>query len=444
METIRTPPFSSVPEMTADRLLAESVFKSEKIAAIVRLVLFSLFIIRFFMVTTLSPERLISGLLPFAIGIIFSLYILLIYKKKQIGRPLLLASVAADGISCFSALLPNIFDESPYYYGIAALPETVVLLLIAIGAGFRLDKFVAIAGGGFTCALFLILITIDRAVNGVNFFVQGVTVSSYLLLFVAATILGYIVAQRTRRLATSSSIDAIRAQKAEENASALLRDHHDLRNFLSLALLNADFLASSLTSTGNTGEFVEDLQYGLKRAREIVEDARDRALNGLLHLDTISVVDVGSATEELTRSLATYCRERKVSLSLTNPVSMHCTLAGGVLGLKRILLNLILNAFEGDARGSARNVVISMMHDPGTPILQLRISDDGPGIHPEEIGKPLSAWETHKSAGSGQGMGIVYKLVQASGGTLSVSNKSNGGACVTIELPITPPSIPSN
>jgi signal transduction histidine kinase len=71
----------------------------------------------------------------------------------------------------------------------------------------------------------------------------------------------------------------------------------------------------------------------------------------------------------------------------------------------------------------------------------IRIDDDGPGIPPERIGRmfePFVRGEESRSSetgGAGLGLAIARAIIVALGGTVTLSNRAEGGLTARVTLP---------
>ena len=107
------------------------------------------------------------------------------------------------------------------------------------------------------------------------------------------------------------------------------------------------------------------------------------------------------------------------------------------------IANLLFNAAAHSPLGSP----ITVSAKVEAPWLAIRVSDQGPGIPPEALPHVFERFYRApggKSGGSGLGLSIVQALVQAHGGTVTAANGPQGGALLTLRLPIppTPPAAP--
>jgi two-component system sensor histidine kinase RegB len=101
------------------------------------------------------------------------------------------------------------------------------------------------------------------------------------------------------------------------------------------------------------------------------------------------------------------------------------------LSLKQVIFNVLDNAHEESP--SWMKVVTSREGNN----LQLTVNDAGKGFSPEmlaEIGRPYRS--SKGRPGGGLGLFLVVNVVRKLGGSVSAGNRAEGGASVTIELPL--------
>jgi signal transduction histidine kinase len=70
------------------------------------------------------------------------------------------------------------------------------------------------------------------------------------------------------------------------------------------------------------------------------------------------------------------------------------------------------------------------------------VIDQGPGIPPdqlEQVFEPFARLDTSRSSatgGAGLGLTIAHSCVRAHGGSIILKNRSAGGLCATVKLPV--------
>jgi nitrogen fixation/metabolism regulation signal transduction histidine kinase len=106
--------------------------------------------------------------------------------------------------------------------------------------------------------------------------------------------------------------------------------------------------------------------------------------------------------------------------------------------LRQILNNLLTNALEALDGQRDGSVVVETRRTAvgGHPVLDLVVSDNGPGFQREIIGQVFDPYVTSKPKGTGLGLAIVKKLVEEHGGRIEADNARGGGARVRILLPL--------
>jgi PAS domain S-box-containing protein len=113
--------------------------------------------------------------------------------------------------------------------------------------------------------------------------------------------------------------------------------------------------------------------------------------------------------------------------------------------LHRAVFNLLLNAaqFAGPA-----GIVRVQLEDPDecglsvgadlkSPVC-LKVADSGPGVDPNDVARIFDPFFSGRIGGSGLGLAVVHRAVEAHGGTVMVEEGPEGGAEFRVFLPGTP------
>ena len=104
--------------------------------------------------------------------------------------------------------------------------------------------------------------------------------------------------------------------------------------------------------------------------------------------------------------------------------------------MDHVWMNLISNAIKFSHDGG--RIFIASTQTAGS--IAVTIRDEGIGISPSEIGhifdKFYQADTAHSSVGNGLGLPLVYRIVQLSGGTISVKSEVGSGTEFTVTLPV--------
>src|SRR5205807_907328 len=93
------------------------------------------------------------------------------------------------------------------------------------------------------------------------------------------------------------------------------------------------------------------------------------------------------------------------------------------LRLKQVLYNYLSNAIKFSPAGAE---VVVRARSEGAGDFRIEVEDHGVGIRPEDLGKlfvdfqQLDAGYTRKYAGTGLGLALTRRLIEAQGGTVGV------------------------
>jgi nitrogen fixation/metabolism regulation signal transduction histidine kinase len=130
-------------------------------------------------------------------------------------------------------------------------------------------------------------------------------------------------------------------------------------------------------------------------------------------------------------------QESNVKIVLTSDPTMP--LVEGDQGrVRQILHNLIRNAVEAleGAKDGRIDVQIGVAEFDEVEVVQIRVEDNGPGFQTGSVSQIFDPYVTTKPKGTGLGLAIVKKLVEEHIGSIRAKNRSDGGAMISIRLPL--------
>jgi signal transduction histidine kinase len=111
--------------------------------------------------------------------------------------------------------------------------------------------------------------------------------------------------------------------------------------------------------------------------------------------------------------------------------------------LNQVLLNMIVNASHaiadslGDSPSSKGTITMETRLE--APFAEIRISDTGSGISPENLDRIFTPFFTTKAAGKGTGQGLAIAhtvIVEKHGGTIRVESEVGVGTTFIIQIPL--------
>lgn len=219
---------------------------------------------------------------------------------------------------------------------------------------------------------------------------------------------------------------------------------HEINNLLQPIIMGAEILEDRVIKDPQAQSTCEAILRNAHAASEIVRDILlfSRAETDPLELDTLPFDPAFDralklAKDQLPITIQTTTRKA----STYKPA--FCTFRQS--DLDRILLNLVLNAAQAmDNTGGIHitlDIVLSgadyMDKLEDRHYIKIDISDEGPGIPPENLEMIFNPFYTTKQSGTGLGLTIIYNIIQSWGGAIAVTNTAGGGgACFTIFIPV--------
>jgi len=99
--------------------------------------------------------------------------------------------------------------------------------------------------------------------------------------------------------------------------------------------------------------------------------------------------------------------------------------------LEQVMINLLKNAAES---GSSPGAITVSVHS-SAPGFRIEVADRGTGLSESTLRDALLPFYSTKPAGTGLGLTLCREIVEAHGGRLSLANRADGGARVTVWLP---------
>jgi two-component system sensor histidine kinase HupT/HoxJ len=109
--------------------------------------------------------------------------------------------------------------------------------------------------------------------------------------------------------------------------------------------------------------------------------------------------------------------------------------------LHQVFLNMIMNAEHAIAStGAGGRIDVTTAVAPARRMIVATVRDNGCGFAPDVLSHIFEPFYTTKEVGKGTGLGlaIAYGIVQDHGGQIIAANHPEGGAVLTVELPMKP------
>ena len=224
----------------------------------------------------------------------------------------------------------------------------------------------------------------------------------------------------------------IAAQRSAAWGEVARRLAHEIKNPLTPIQLSAERLQFKLASKLANGDAdmlargTQTIINQVQAMKRMVDDFRDYAR---LPAPELAALDLNALIHEV---LGLYeSSSARIDTRLVEPLP---AVLGDPTQLRQVIHNLLRNA--EDALEGREGACIRIETQVSGRQAQLSIGDNGPGFPVELLPRIFEPYVTTKARGTGLGLPIVKKIVEEHAGHIEISNAPEGGARITILLPL--------
>ena len=249
---------------------------------------------------------------------------------------------------------------------------------------------------------------------------------AFLALLAAAGIIAHVVKDMAARRRTDEQM--LRLQKSEAIGGFASTVAHDFNNLLTVIIANLDRIRKADAGPDvarRAGMALDAANRGAKLSNQLLSFARDGG--GRLAVFEVSSL-LNGVSELLRQSVG-----GGIALVLTPPNTPVSILANRDQ-MEMALLNLAINARDAMAGNGRLEITAERVGD----VVEITVTDNGPGIPPAVCDRLFEPFVTTKPAGAGTGLGLaqVAGAIAQAGGTVRVESPPRGGASFLVSLPV--------
>lgn len=230
------------------------------------------------------------------------------------------------------------------------------------------------------------------------------------------------------------------AEKANAAKSEFLsRMSHELRTPMNSILGFSQLLEKSELNAKQlkaAGHIRKSGRHLLNLINEVLDISRIEAGRMHLSLEPVSLASLIEQSVELIRPQAI---ERNISIQISlNPKAPEFINAD-VQRMKQVMLNLLSNAIKYNSEGGKILIESEKIKDEGSERTRINIRDTGAGITQDDISKLFTPFERigaerTPTEGTGLGLSVTKKLVEAMKGRIGVESKLGEGSTFWVEM----------
>lgn len=264
---------------------------------------------------------------------------------------------------------------------------------------------------------------------------------------------------RHGRLTTAAIRDVSERRRQEELRRRTLEEANRLKSeFLAnmshelRTPLNSIIGLASLMEAGRVGapseqqkELLGDILNSSRHLLQLINDVLDLAKveAGRVQLHP-EPLDLSAVVREVTDTLRGMAAEKRIRLeAMLDPSCLELHLDRSKL--KQVLYNYLSNALKFTPEGG--HIVVRAVPE-GAENIRLEIEDNGIGIAPDDLKtlftefRQLDSSAAKKYQGTGLGLALTKKIVEAQGGRVEATSEAGGGSTFAAILPRTSPVSP--
>jgi signal transduction histidine kinase len=215
---------------------------------------------------------------------------------------------------------------------------------------------------------------------------------------------------------------------------------HEVKNPLAGIEVMAGILKRQLPDSKDAQSILGDIIKEAKMANAIVLEVLDFVRPIRLQVERMSIGDVITDAVALAEG---HAPRGKVDVEVSVPDGL--SIQGDPHQVRQVFTNLLINAFEAmNGRGIVRIHATELPEEEPLsggeaivgPMVQVDVTDDGPGVPADVVDRIFSPFFTTKPQGTGLGLAIVRKIVNAHDGRIDMGTPSSGGTLFRVTLPV--------
>jgi PAS domain S-box-containing protein len=229
----------------------------------------------------------------------------------------------------------------------------------------------------------------------------------------------------------------LQAQRDAAWGEVARRLAHEIKNPLTPIQLSAERLRRKyLKEEAGEGELLDRATHTIIQQVEAMKQMVN-AFSEYARTPRMEVTrfDVNALIREISELYAHNDKPLAITLSLAGDLPLIEADAGR---LRQVLHNLLRNALEAMEHQNEARVEIATRRVAGTDteMIEIKVTDNGPGFLTDIVHQAFDPYVTSKPKGTGLGLAIVKKLVEEHGGQINARNREQGGAEISILIPM--------
>ena len=178
---------------------------------------------------------------------------------------------------------------------------------------------------------------------------------------------------------------------------------------------------------------LREIKHQAQRSGDVIRGLRNFVSKGELQTST---TDINALVHSVLNLAMSELRNNKVEVNFSLDETLPLIITEKIL-IEQVILNLVRNAIDAiaEANSETRKVHIHTLLNKEN-MIEVRITDTGPGLSAEQIETIFNTFVTTKPQGIGMGLPISRTIIEAHGGKLFAESERKNGASFIFTLPL--------
>lgn len=207
---------------------------------------------------------------------------------------------------------------------------------------------------------------------------------------------------------------------------------HEMRNPLSSIKLNLQIIGRDLEQTGRPFEHYQIAFGQVKQLEKMFSDllnySKPIALEAVpVNIQDLITLSLSQIEGELTK--------KKINVHKRIPEDLPSILVDHDK-IVQVFVNVFKNAIEALQTGGVIEISADVIKSAPKSMVTVIISDNGPGLTDSQLDRVYQPFFTTKKYGTGLGLSVVKKILDAHQGRISISSSQKKGTRVMVSFPI--------
>ena len=210
---------------------------------------------------------------------------------------------------------------------------------------------------------------------------------------------------------------------------------HEIRNPLAGIAGAIEIVTHDIPKDHPDRAILEDLNHEVLRIQKTLNELLAYARPKPPQFAATEIEEIVARTVHLARQQA---GQRRIEFSVRVSPEVPHFLADSAQ-LHQVLLNLVLNGIQAIDREGKITIEVTLGENGGPgrdSRVEIAVSDTGKGVPAEDLHRIFRPFYTTKQGGTGLGLSLCSRIIDAHGGTLKAESERNVGTRFVIRLPL--------